>query len=203
MARPRLLIVEDDAMIALDLTETLEELGFEVGKTVHNGPDALNALHREVFDLAIFDIDLGGGMNGIEVAERVEAIRPLPFIFLTALADRQTLAAAKATSPAAYLLKPFRPHDLLASIELAIHNFQRQQPQQLSLDGLNQYSPTPLTARERDMLQLLLDGQSNQEMAQSLSVSVPTIKTHLSNLYSKLDVRSRVAALAWLRTCMR
>jgi DNA-binding NarL/FixJ family response regulator len=203
MERPRLLIVEDDALIAIDLAETLEELGFEVGQTAHNGPDALRALHSEVFDLAIFDIDLGGGMTGIEVAARVEAIRPMPFIFLTALADRKTLAAAKATSPAAYLVKPFRPADLMTSIELAIHNFQQRQPQQLSLEILNQHVPTPLTARERDMLQLLLDGQSNQEMAESLSVSVPTVKTHLSNLYSKLDVRSRVAALAWLRTCMR
>lgn len=203
MERPRLLIVEDDALITFDLAETLDELGFVVAKTAHNGSDALQALHNEVFDLAIFDIDLGGGMSGIEVAKQVAAIRPMPFIFLTALADRKTLAAAKATSPAAYLTKPFRPPDLLVSIELAIHNFQQHQPQQLSRERLNQHAPTPLTARECDMLQLLLDGQSNQEMAQSLSVSVPTVKTHLSNLYSKLDVRSRVAALAWLRTCMR
>ncbi|RMG63778.1 MAG: DNA-binding response regulator [Bacteroidetes bacterium] len=203
MDRPRLLIVEDDALIAIDLAETLEELGFEVGKVAHHGPAALHALASESFDLAIFDIDLGGGMTGIEVASQVQAAQPMPFIFLTALADRSTLQAAKATGPAAYLVKPFRPTDLMASIEVAIHNFQRQQPQQLTLDFLNQHAPTPLTAREVDMLQLLLEGKTNQEMADSLFVSVPTVKTHLSNLYSKIGVKSRVAALAWLRCCLR
>ncbi|MEM7656325.1 MAG: response regulator transcription factor [Bacteroidota bacterium] len=200
---PRLIILEDDALIAIDLAETLEELGFEVAETVHNGPAALHALQSGPFDLAILDINLGGGMTGIEVAQRIQQEYPMPFIFLTALSDRTTLEAAKQTGPAAYLVKPFRPADLLTSIELAIHNFQRQQPAKLSLELLNEHAPTPLTSREKDMLQLLLDGNSNREIAEQLFLSIATVKSHFSNLYSKLGVRSRVAALAWLRTCLR
>jgi len=200
---PRILIVEDDALIAQDLAESLAELGFEIGLVAYRAETARLALARERFDIAILDINLGGGESGLELARDLGRQHPMPFIFLTALADRNTLDAAKATGPAAYLVKPFKVVDLHTSLEVARYNFQRQHPQSLSLDRLNQLAPTPLTERERDMLQLLLDGHANQEIADRLSISIPTVKTHLSNLYTKLGVRNRVAALAWVRRNLR
>lgn len=119
----RLLIVEDEAILALDLRSRLQREGYIVAGIAATGHDAL-AIHQEqAVDMALCDINLRGDWNGIETARKLMAFRPLPIIYLSALTDRDTIDEAKQTYPAAYLTKPVTTDSLRIAIELALSNF--------------------------------------------------------------------------------
>lgn len=116
----RILIVEDETLIAADLQDALERQGYDVPMTVRSGEMALDVFDAVRPDLVLLDINLKGQLTGIDVARALRQRRAVPFIFLSGLADRPTLDAALATAPAAYLVKPFVERDLAIAIELAL-----------------------------------------------------------------------------------
>lgn len=118
-----ILIVEDEAVLAMDLTDLLEEEGYTVVGTANNGLRALR-LHEQLrLDLVLCDISIKGDWDGIQTVEHLLAHRPIPIIFLTALTDKATLERAMNTRPAAYLIKPVTVPGLRAAVELALRNF--------------------------------------------------------------------------------
>jgi DNA-binding LytR/AlgR family response regulator len=119
MAAFKILLVEDEAVLALDLTELLEAEGYSVVGPVATGPEALELYRQQPADLLLCDIHLRGPWDGIETARRLTAERPAPVVYLTALADRDTLTRALTTTPAAYLTKPVSLAGLRAAIEVA------------------------------------------------------------------------------------
>lgn len=124
MADPiNILIIEDEAVLSMDLTDLLEEEGYFVIGTANNGPKALSLHQQNRLDLVLCDIHIKGGWDGIETAERLLAERPIPIIFLTALTDKATLDRAMRLYPSAYLIKPVTVPGLRAAIELALRNF--------------------------------------------------------------------------------
>jgi DNA-binding LytR/AlgR family response regulator len=124
MADPiNILIIEDEAVLSMDLSDLLEEEGYSVVGTANNGPKALSLHQQNRLDLALCDIHIKGGWDGIETAERLLAERPIPIIFLTALTDKATLDRAMRLYPSAYLIKPVTVPGLRAAIELALRNF--------------------------------------------------------------------------------
>jgi DNA-binding LytR/AlgR family response regulator len=124
MADPiNILIIEDEAMLSMDLSDLLEEEGYFVIGTANNGPKALSLHQKNRLDLALCDIHIKGEWDGIETAERLLAERPIPIIFLTALTDKSTLDRAMQLYPSAYLIKPVTVPGLRAAIELALRNF--------------------------------------------------------------------------------
>lgn len=124
MADPiNILIIEDEAVLSMDLSDLLEEEGYFVIGTANNGPKALSLHQQNRLDLALCDIHIKGGWDGIETAERLLAERPIPIIFLTALTDKATLDRAMRLYPSAYLIKPVTVPGLRAAIELALRNF--------------------------------------------------------------------------------
>ena len=120
LTRIQILVVEDEAVLALDLAELLELEGYAVVGTAANGPQALALFRQHRVDLLLCDIRLQGPWDGIETARRLLAERPVPLVYLTALADRATLARALLTAPAAYLAKPVSVAGLRAAIEVAL-----------------------------------------------------------------------------------
>ncbi|GAB3510788.1 hypothetical protein GCM10027341_49610 [Spirosoma knui] len=121
--RIKILIVEDEPILAMELSDTLEAEGYDVVGTANNGRKALDLFKRQSVDLLLCDITIKGDWDGIETIHHLIAERPVPVIYLTALTDRQTLERAKQTYPAAYLTKPYQLHSLRTAIELAICNF--------------------------------------------------------------------------------
>ncbi|GAB3971910.1 hypothetical protein GCM10028806_23030 [Spirosoma terrae] len=118
-----ILIVEDEAILALELCLKLEAEGYIIAGTATTGRQAL-ALHKEqAADIAICDINLRGDWNGIETARQLASESPIPIIYLSALTDRETLEQAKVTKPAAYLTKPVTTDSLRIAIEIALSNF--------------------------------------------------------------------------------
>lgn len=122
MAKVKLLIAEDDVVIAQNLALSLEEMGYEVCGLVSSGEELLLEVNKHNPDLAILDITLEGKLDGIDTAAILSKSSKIPFIFMTALSDKQTIDRAKLTGPHAYLVKPFDVRTLQSSIEVAIHN---------------------------------------------------------------------------------
>lgn len=118
-----ILVVEDEAVVALAMEETLCQEGYEVAGTPDNGKDALTIMKAVDIDLVLLDIQIKGEWDGVETAERLTAVKNVPIIYLTAFSDGETVERAKHTSPAAYLVKPYQPRNLLIAIDLALHNF--------------------------------------------------------------------------------
>jgi PAS domain S-box-containing protein len=123
MKAPRILLVEDERIVALDLQARLQRLGYAVAGIAATGEEALKAAIETRPDLALVDIRLKGEMDGIEVAGQFRKRLSVPVIFLTAYADAATVERAKRTEPLGYLIKPFQEEELITSIELALHNF--------------------------------------------------------------------------------
>lgn len=127
MKRKRILIVEDESIVALDIEMLLDRLGYQVIDTLSTGEEALDVLEREEIDLVLFDVMLAGEMNGIEAAEKSKSIASVPIIFLTANSNADMLARAKITEPYSYLFKPFDETELQIAIEVSLNNFSLQQ----------------------------------------------------------------------------
>ena len=119
--KPRVLIVEDEKIIALDLTMRLEELGYVVVDAVSNGLDAIAAVDNNQVEVVLMDINLEGEMDGIEAATIIKSKINLPVIFITAFADEITFSNATSTDPYAYVLKPFQTRELDFTIRTAIN----------------------------------------------------------------------------------
>ena len=111
-AKPKILVVEDEAIIASDIKRRLEKLGYEVPSTVANGRDAIRLVKEELPDIVLMDILLQGDIDGIETASLIKKEFDLPIVFLSASSDTATIARARSTAPAAYLLKPFKDREI-------------------------------------------------------------------------------------------
>ncbi|GAB4017409.1 response regulator [Spirosoma koreense] len=121
--RVKILIVEDESILAMELRDRLEKEGYEVVGTVNTGRKALDVFRHQPVDLLLCDIAIKGDWDGIQTVHHLTAERPVPVIYLTAFTDRDTLERAKKTYPAAYVNKPYQLHNLRTAIDLAIYNF--------------------------------------------------------------------------------
>lgn len=128
MIRPRILIVEDEGVVALDLQEQLTHLGYEVVGYVGLGEEAIRKATETMPDIVLMDVILEGEMDGIEAAAQIRAQTGLPVVYLTALANDSVIQRAKVTEPFGYILKPFTERDLKAGIEMALykHKLERE-----------------------------------------------------------------------------
>lgn len=129
MKDARIFIVEDDYVVAKNLSFLLENLGYQVQGIAETGEEGLLQIKKEKPDLVILDIDLAGALNGIDVGRKLKEQFGIPFIYITAHADGQTMTEALPTDPWAYLAKPFNENTLRSSIELALYKiFQQKHP---------------------------------------------------------------------------
>ncbi len=115
-----ILIVEDEAVVAMDIKKTLKSLGYHVPCIAFSGEQAVEMARREKPGLVLMDILLRGKMDGIQAAEEIRKDLSIPVIYLTAYADKEKLQRAKATQPFGYILKPFESRELHAAIEIAL-----------------------------------------------------------------------------------
>lgn len=120
MAFAKVLVVEDEKLVAKDIAKILNKLGYIVLATVPSGEEAITKVAENKPDLVLMDIMLKGEMDGIEAADHIKNQFDIPVIFLTAYADENTLRRAKITEPFGYILKPFDERELHTTIEIAL-----------------------------------------------------------------------------------
>lgn len=121
MTKSRILVVEDEAIVAMGIKQKLEDLGHQVVDIVFTGEDAVNAALGKKPDLILMDIVLKGAMDGIEAAGKIRKQIDIPVIYLTAYSDEEVLERARITEPYGYIIKPFKKSELNANIEMALY----------------------------------------------------------------------------------
>lgn len=121
MADRKILIVEDEGLLALQIEKELQQNGHAVAAICASGEEALKFIEAERPDLVLMDIKLQGELDGIETAGRIQEAYDIPVIYMTAHAEESTIERAKATGPYGYLLKPVRPKELHIAVEIAIY----------------------------------------------------------------------------------
>ena len=115
----RILIVEDEGIVAKDIEAKLTRLGYAVAGIARSGVEAVRLAEESDPDLVLMDINLNGGPDGIQTAAQIQKRTSVPLVYLTAFADDRTMARARATKPFAYLFKPFEEREVRSAIEIA------------------------------------------------------------------------------------
>ncbi len=201
----RLLIVEDEPLIAEGIALHLKNSSFTVSGIAYDAEEAINQIDNNTPDIAILDINLESGKDGIAIAEHINNHSPFPFIYLTSYSDKPILDRAKKTTPYGFIVKPFNKNTLLATLEIAMNNFLEQTNNHvpvLSMEKINTHLVLALTEREFEILQLLYEGKTNQQICDQLYIAMNTVKRHVTNTYFKLDVKNRIEAVAYIRNLM-
>ncbi|MBV9384888.1 MAG: response regulator [Chroococcidiopsidaceae cyanobacterium CP_BM_ER_R8_30] len=120
MTTAKILVVEDETIVAKDLQRRLTRIGYVVPTTASSGEEALSKAKEVSPDLVLMDIRLKGKMDGVETAKQLQSCFNIPVIYLTAYTDKEISERAKVTQPLLYLLKPFKEKELCAAIATAL-----------------------------------------------------------------------------------
>ena len=201
----QILIVEDEPVIAENVAYYLNNHNFKVCGIAYDADEAIMFLENGCPDAIVLDINLGGETDGLDLAAYVNAHHKIPFVLLTSYADRETLEKAKKVKPWGYIVKPFNEDTLLASLEMAISNFAQTQnidQPEPRFEKINKHLISQVSEREFEVLKLIYEGKTNQQIADDLFVSVNTVKKHINSAYLKLDVVTRTTAIARIRELM-
>jgi diguanylate cyclase (GGDEF) domain len=121
MSQKKILIVEDESIIAEDISDSLISLGYGISGMVYSGEEAIEAAAKFRPDLILMDVNLQGEMDGITAAAEIRSRFQIPVVYLTAYTDENTLRRVNATKPFGYIVKPFEEKNLHTTIQLALH----------------------------------------------------------------------------------
>lgn len=192
----KILIVDDNPKY---LSDTLPMYGYTV-QTVTNGADALKTLENDYqnIDLILLDVMMPvmDGWETLKAIRKNENTKYLPVIMITAVNEEHKIVSGLKYGADDYVVKPFILPNLLARIEAVLRRSKWQNERSkkdVSFDSKGDIEP--LTEREREVLELVAQGKSNQEIAKKLFVRDVTVKTHLSAIFKKLKVKSRTQAV--------
>ncbi|MFJ2393811.1 response regulator [Streptomyces sp. NPDC087843] len=196
----RILLCDDHAVVRAGLLALLDSAsGIEVVGEAGTGEEALALSAKLGPDVVLMDLQLGGGIDGVETTRRLTAAPgggPRVLVLTTYDADADVTRAIGAGATG-YLLKAERPEELFAAIHAAAQGRTALSAPVASRVLANLRSPRPtLTDRERDILAQLAQGLGNREIARALHISEATVKTHLGRIYDKLGVDTRAGAVA-------
>ena len=180
MNSKRILILEDEVIVALDIKEILENLGY-LCQVFHDYDSAQEAIATFKPQLAICDVNIGDGPTGIDFVKKAQVILPrLAVIFLTAFSDRSIVELAGKTHPVNYILKPWSDHQIRVSVELAFD--------QMEARGMSGQKLEDLTHTEWKVLELIGQNKKSKEIAEILFISEKTVKNHRYHISKKLNL---------------
>jgi len=132
----KVMVVEDERIVAFNLRERLTRLGYNVSGLAASGEEALRKAREDAPDLILMDIRIEGDMDGIETARRLAKVQPTPVVYLTAHSEDSTIDRARETQPYGYLLKPFSERELHATIQMAMQRHRAESQLQASEERL-------------------------------------------------------------------
>ena len=130
-AEGRILVVEDEHIVAMGIKKMLKSLGYTVTGIASSGEDAISKAESTFPDVVLMDIMLKGDMDGVEAAMGIKEMFNIPVVYLTAYSDSKILERAKRTEPFGYIIKPFDEKDLYSSIEVALQRYRKEKSELL------------------------------------------------------------------------
>ena len=166
----KILIVEDETIIALDIKNTILKLGYEVSGCVTNYDDALKSVKSDEPDIIFMDINLRNSKDGIEAATDIKKIKNIPIIYLTAFVDDETIERAARTCPAGYIAKPFKRNQAKPSIVLALK--QKEKLDMLYAVGLGTLEPQKIKIILEAMGELAVEDENYQDVKEELAYKI-------------------------------
>ncbi|GMQ25464.1 hypothetical protein Aoki45_21460 [Algoriphagus sp. oki45] len=156
--KTRILIVEDDMIIAANISLQLSKLGYEVTGIESRGEDAINHALQNRPDIILMDIQLKGGINGIEAAKEIQEKASIPLIYLTANSDDASFQKAKETKPYAFISKPFTKLNLERTIELVVEKIKEDSDEEKNSNSLIESLDDRIFIRNNGkLIKLMLD----------------------------------------------
>lgn len=187
----QILIVEDEVIVASDLSITLKSEGFKISGIAHNYEEGLDSFKKLIPDLLICDINLGKGKSGIDLVRELKKIKDVPVVFLTAYSDRETFSEAFETLPNSYLTKPFSKNQILVTVERVLMNSEK------AINNNRSKSVPKPTRREMDIIHFVAKGNSSREISKKLCISFETVQSHRKNILHKYDLSSSAELIAF------
>lgn len=187
MSALKVLVADDHPLFRVGISYALDAQGFEVVAEAEDGEQAVAACRGEQFDVVLMDVRMPV-LNGIEACRQIRALPEPPLVaILTTFDEPGIVHSAREAGATMYLSKETRPAELARLLKRMVDEPERNWMPETQLPDL--------TPRERDVLKLLLEGQSNKGMARALDISPETVKDYLNGVYRKLEVRDRLGAV--------
>jgi DNA-binding response OmpR family regulator len=213
MNKTKILIVEDESIVALDIKRTLINFDYEVSNCVTNYNDAISSVKLNRPDIILMDINLGKEKDGIETVEEIQKFENIPVIYITAFSDENTLNRAIKTNPVSYLLKPFKREELKSNIMLGLYKNKVAKEDNVNREyfnlGNNYYFDNnedklyykdlqiKLGQKEISLMKILIESKGNivsfEELESRIwntnSISDSTLRTLIYRLRGKLEYK--------------
>lgn len=208
----KILIIEDETIVALDIKRIVKSFGYEVTDAVTNFESAINSVKENRPDIILSDINLNSDKNGIDIIETIHKDDLIPTIYITAYSDELTIQRAIKTNPMGYILKPFRKDDIKSALLLTIYKLQNEKIEKNSsfvklndgyfydLKNETLYyntEPIKLSQKERQLLTILVEAKGNIVSFSDLEyllwpdapVSSSALRTLVYRLRTKLEYK--------------
>jgi len=213
MSNVKILIVEDEPIVALDIKNTIIRFGYSVTDIKTSYDDVLSSIKEKEPDIIFMDIHLGVGKDGIEIVKEIKKNKNIPIIYLTAFSDDKTMQRAIETNPVSYIIKPFKREELKSNILLSIYKMENVNEVTMNIKytpiGFDYYydlkndnlfykvQPIQISSNEKKFLRLLItaNGQivpfstMEEYIWQGSSISDSTFRTLVYRLRSKLEFK--------------
>ncbi len=198
-----ILVVEDDPVIAEDICFYLQDAGYKNSLVAYNWESAISILNHRTVDFIFLDYHLNDHKSGVDIAKEINLNYHLPFAFITSYSDKKSIDEIKVLHPVGYIVKPFNGKDIPAVLQLGLELYYSYMEHKgvFDITKLNVFLSDPLTSKELDVVMKLLEGKRNQQISDELFVSINTTKTHLKNIFIKMNVTSRTEAMSILSRC--
>ena len=198
--KKRVLIVEDDPEIRSSFTMIVDSSQkFTVVNGYGNCEDAIKHLHTDKPDIVLMDVELPGGMNGIKGTKITkEKSSDADIIMVTVYEDSEMVYEALKSGASGYITKSANYMELLSALDEITRGGAPMSSKiaRMVIDNFHLNPNSPLTKRETEILQLIAEGKTYTQISEELFISKETSKTHIKNIYSKLQVRSKSEAIA-------
>ncbi|QKF83252.1 response regulator [Halarcobacter ebronensis] len=213
MKKAKILIVEDETIVALDIKSALLHLGYEVTQCVRSYNKALESVINNKPDIILMDIHLFGDKDGIETAIAIQKIENIPIIYLTAYSDEKTISRAIETNPISYLIKPFKRDELNSTIRLGLYKLNKSNRCNIEMKCVNlgfnyffdlnneilyyENIPIKLSQNEKKLLTLLVEAKGSLISFSEIeyyiwpdcAVSSSALRTLIYRLRGKLEYK--------------
>lgn len=198
--KKRVLIIEDDPEIRSSFAMIVDSSQkFTVVSSYSNCEDAIKHLHTDKPDIVLMDVELPGGMNGIKGTKIIKEKSPnSDIIMVTVYEDSEMVYEALKSGASGYITKSANYMELLSALDEITRGGAPMSSKiaRMVIDNFHLNPNSPLTKRETEILQLISEGKTYTQISEELFISKETSKTHIKNIYSKLQVRSKSEAIA-------
>ncbi|MGD9344406.1 MAG: HD domain-containing phosphohydrolase [Candidatus Aminicenantes bacterium] len=203
MEKTKILVVEDESIVARDIRNMLLGLGYDVTAVISDAKEAVKTTQKEGPHLVLMDIMLQGDISGVEAADQIYSELNIPVVYLTAYADETTLQRAKETAPFGYLLKPFEERELKSTIEIALYKFGME----MKLKERERWLTTLLKSIEDGVIATDTKGNITfmNPLAETLTgwQQVRALDKPLNKIYKLLDIKKKTEPSIAIREILK